>query len=292
MVLDRLKTAYQRGGTGEVVRGARRRLARVIYPGPFPSTKRPNQAGTNAVRPAAPSQSASVAARPSPLDVDLPTALAWFESRRPIYEKLVDAVRPHVDPAGVVFDIGANVGYFTTMLAECLSFTGEAHLFEPVPNLVTLCRENLAGAPFTTHIYDFALGDEDETVDLYVSHRGNLGWNTMVGGRRTPDMTKITISVRRFDEAGISAVPNFIKIDVEGAEHKVLRGLLPALREWPRRPIILCEIGWGGGHPDWNLELIAFSELADLGYRAVSLDNEPVDVAALTRTTDVIFLPS
>jgi FkbM family methyltransferase len=270
-----------------LVRAVRRRLARAIYPGPLPTKPKASKAAPvgvakPAVKPPAP--------RPSALTVDLDVALAWFEGRRPTYEKLAAAVAPHIDPARPMFDVGANIGYFTRVLAETTGQTGEVHLFEPIPNLATLCRKYLADVSFPVQIHEFGLSDEDATVDLYVANSGNLGWNTMVGEKTHQDMTRVSINVRSFESIGVDAVPSFIKIDVEGAEYRVFKGLLPALERWTSRPAILCEIGWGSNHPDWQKELVVFNALKDLGYRVLDLNQEPIDITTLSKTTDVLFV--
>ena len=113
----------------------------------------------------------------------------------------------------------------------------------------------------------------------------------MVAQRRTADMREIRVQMRRLDTVDLEQVPSFVKIDVEGAEYRVLRGMLPVLEQWPTKPAILCEIGWGTAHPEWQQELAAFDRLFALGYRATSLAGEPLDVRTLSRTTDVLFVP-
>ncbi|MET3961216.1 FkbM family methyltransferase [Marmoricola sp. OAE513] len=277
--IDAAREALAEGGVAELVRRTRLWSAGKIYPGvmPRPRPKRPR------VRPAP---------TPSARDVGHAAALAWFDERRSTYERLATAVAPYVDPEGVFFDVGANIGYFTRTLAEQTGFRGTAHLFEPVPHLVGLCAQTLAGAPYESVVHAFGLSDTDATLDLYLSADGNLGWNTMVAAKATPGMVRTEIEVRSWASSGVTDVPTFIKIDVEGAEHRVLTGLLPALRTWTRRPAILCEIGWGTTHPDWTDELAAFAAMTAIGYRIVDLDGRPIDVATLTRTTDVLFLPS
>jgi len=97
--------------------------------------------------------------------------------------------------------------------------------------------------------------------------------------------------MRRYDDLGIGA-PGFIKIDVEGAEYQVLRGMIGTLRKAPHLPPILCAIGWGQGHPRWNEELSVFDEVLALGYRTESVDGPPIEVRSLTATTDVFLVPT
>jgi FkbM family methyltransferase len=281
-----VRRARAEGGPRELARRTARWLAargRTPAPTPAPTPAR-------ARRKAAP--------RPAPraTDVDHARALAWFDRRREVYDGLAAAAAPYVEPDGTFLDVGANIGYFTRVLAERTGFRGTVHLFEPIPHLASLATRTLADVPYRAVVHPFGLSDEDAELDIYVSGDGNLGWNTMVAAKAGATMRPERIAVRRFDGLGLpdldpEVVPSFVKVDVEGAEHRVLAGMLGALTTWPSRPVILCEVGWGSGHPDWAAELAVFERLAGLGYRTVDLDRQPLDVTTLERTTDVLFLP-
>ena len=279
---SKVRRALAEGGPRELVRRARVWAARGIHPGPLPEAPAPAR---RRARPRPP------ATRLRAVDVEHTAALAWFERRRATYEELAAAVAPYVARDGVYFDIGANIGFFTSVLAERTGFRGTVHLFEPVPRLAALCEVTLADAPFTAHVHNYALGAEDGTTQIYLAGDGNLGWNTLVAEKTHAEMSAIDIQIRTLAGTGVADVPSFVKIDVEGAEYLVLAGLLPVLASWPVKPVILCEIGWGAGHPQWDEELAVFDRLAALGYHSRGLDGEPVDLRTLTRTTDVLFVP-
>lgn len=217
-------------------------------------------------------------------------AMAWFAPRKPAYIRLAQAVAPYVRPDGMVLDIGANIGYFTKILGETLGLTGTVHLYEPVPNLAALCRVTASNLPFETVVHEYGLSDEDAEIEIFTDVNGNLGWNTIIA-ERADGMTSNKIQVRKFVPEALGATPAFVKIDVEGAESKVLNGMIDAFATWSPRPPVLCEIGWGQGHPHWQDELAVFTRLLDLGYHVVDLNGKPVDITTLTKTSDVIFLP-
>lgn len=289
--LDSVQSALKEGGVPELVRRTRLWTAARIYPGTIPAPRPPAKPqrkaqakATGAPKPVVPKATAS--------DVAHAEALAWFEGRRATYERLAAAVAPYVDPQGVFYDVGGNIGFFTKVLAEQTAFTGTVHLFEPVPNLAKLCAMTLDGVPYTAHIHEFGLSNEDASIDIFVSGDGNLGWNTIVADKASSGMVRSQIQVRAFNGAGITDVPTFIKIDVEGAEHRVFAGMVQSLASWPTKPAILCEIGWGIHHPQWAEELAAFGDLAAIGYQATDLEGNPIDLTTLTKTTDVLFLPA
>jgi FkbM family methyltransferase len=277
-----VRRALHDGGVPELARRTRRWLAGRVDRGPAappaPAAKR------------VPAQRR----RPRATDVDHARALAWFEGRRAVYERLADVAAPYVEPTGTFLDVGANIGYFTRVLAERVGFTGTAHLFEPIPHLAELCAQTLDGAPYRAVVHPFGLSEADDELDIFVGDDGNLGWNTLVAVKATGTMQAERIAVRRFSDLDLAhgAAPDFVKIDVEGAEHRVLAGMLDALDRWERRPAILCEIGWGRSHPQWSEELAVFDRLGGLGYRVTTLDGDPVDPGDLERTTDVLFVPT
>ena len=226
-------------------------------------------------------------------NVSMAQARRWFDGHRAGYERLVDAALPHVPPDGVVFDIGANIGYFSRLLAERAGFHGTLHLFEPLPHLASLCRENFADPmAFRATVHEFALSDRDGVDEFLVAGNGNLGWNTLIVEKATDDMMRVTVPVRVFDAAGIADRPDFIKIDVEGAEYRVLRGMAGSLARWDPKPVILCEVGWGRRHPQFADQVAAFDDLVALGYTLRTLDGAAIRIGDLAETTDILAHPT
>ena len=233
----------------------------------------------------------STETKQSAMTVSHKEAMKWYQIRKSSFEDLVSAIAPYVDQNGVVFDVGANVGFFSRLLAEKTDFKGSLYLYEPLPHLAKLCEETFHDAPYDAHIFHYGLSDSDTEVDLFVASNGNLGWNTMVESKASDDMEKVRIHVKNFENCKPDAVPTFIKIDVEGSEYLVLRGMFDSLRTWTPRPVILCEVGWGTSHPKWDEELKVFNELKTIGYSICDLKGQAIDETAITGTTDVLFLP-
>lgn len=218
-------------------------------------------------------------------------AMEWFEFRKDRYDRLISAVYPYVSSNGVIFDVGANIGYFTFLLAERLNFKGSAYLFEPVPHLAELCKTTFRDVSFGVTVFDFGLSDRDAEEAIFIAGNGNLGWNTLVSQMATSDMKKVPIRLKSFDTCGIDVTPSLIKVDVEGAEYKVFRGMVDSLKKWKPLPVVLCEVGWGQSHPAWEEEMSVFTEMKQIGYVICDLDGLPIDENNLQATTDVLFIP-
>ena len=218
-------------------------------------------------------------------------AQKWFERRKASYDGLISAVCPYIGADAIIFDVGANIGYFTSLLAQKVNFKGSAFLFEPIPHLAELCRETLRDVPFSYNVFDFGLSDKDGEADLFIDANGNLGWSTLVSRMTSSEMVKVWVRLKSFDTCGIDAKPSFIKIDVEGSEYLVIRGMLSSLKKWRPLPVLLVEVGWGRYHPEWKEELRIFEELKQLGYAVCDLHGQSIAPSDLRETTDVLFIP-
>jgi len=188
----------------------------------------------------------------------------------------------HLRPGSIVLDIGANFGAFTRKTIEicpkCFVLA-----FEPVPQYAGLINYRYGWHPHVS-VFPFAIGENAETFDLWLSPT-NLGWNTMEMSRATDDMVKTSISVRSFD--ALIKMPldiSLIKIDVEGSEWRVLRGLKRTLGSQNPLPILLIEVAWPNQEPNWQKKLAEFEWLFSIGYRRV-------DFSLMSGTQDVVFVP-
>jgi FkbM family methyltransferase len=155
----------------------------------------------------------------------------------PRYEgTFATALLKEAKPGDVIWDIGANVGFYTRKLAEAAGNLGKVVAFEPAPDTVQLLRTAVASYAQVV-IEETALSDYTGTAEFSVSdqHQTNaLGVTPMTG--RT-----IRVKVARGDSFAERAFPNVIKLDVEGFELDVIRGLETTLPD-PRVRSVFIEV--------------------------------------------------
>lgn len=164
------------------------------------------------------------------------------------YEILTIAAMEKTLHSGDTFiDVGSNIGYISAIGAGLVGKTGEVHSFEPVPEYFKKTKKMTEMNPdYKIIANQFALGEKEEMTQIDIFGNGNIGWNTMVPGFMKPETRKqaINVSVRRLDnyikEHNLKNI-TFIKIDVEGFEFSVLKGLKDFLTETKQKPTILCE---------------------------------------------------
>jgi FkbM family methyltransferase len=138
----------------------------------------------------------------------------------------------YVHTGMTVLDIGANIGIYSMLLAELVGTQGKVLAFEPDPVLfeaaVTNSRLNRKDAVIKVH--NLALGSRTGQATLYRSSY-NSGDNRLSDSARHRE--PVIVNIARGDDALSGAHIDLIKMDVQGWEAEVLRGLEQTLRSNP-----------------------------------------------------------
>ena len=159
---------------------------------------------------------------------------------------------------GVFVDVGANHGYFTVLAAALVGVTGRVVAFEPNPAVFEQLRTHVRLNGFSARVttVQAALADEEsDSALLFVSNDpGNSGLSSLVAARTylhsgslSHDRT-VSVRIETFDRwFRSSALPriDLVKIDVEGAEERVIAGMLATLASG-KVSAMICETVWGG----------------------------------------------
>lgn len=139
-------------------------------------------------------------------------------------------------------DIGCHKGEILSEMVK-LSPKGKHYAFEPIPSFYEDLKDNFA---FTCAIYPWALSDEEGVTTFnYVKNApAYSGLNKRAYAINNPEIEEIEVEVKRLDDLVPKSVPiTLIKIDVEGAEFKVLKGAKELLTR--DKPIVIFECGLG-----------------------------------------------
>lgn len=161
----------------------------------------------------------------------------------------------HLQPGMVVFDVGANLGYYTLLFADAVGPQGRLVSIEPHPDTFELLRQSveLNGYSRRTRLVRAAATAVDgEKLRLFAPSGEPKNATLervpeeMVGERF--EVESIAIDTLA---AGLSRV-DFLKIDVEGAERSVVEGMRETVRR--HRPTIVLEYNRGRyDDPEWVL---------------------------------------
>ena len=138
--------------------------------------------------------------------------------------------------SGMTFlDVGAAVGWFTLIGAHMVGSEGKVLAYEPMPSRLELLRENVKLNGFeNVSCFPFALSDKDG--EAYMEGPGMM--------RVTEKRTDTPVKTIRFDShvRGLNlGRVDIVKIDVEGAELRLLHGMRKTIENNPRIKIV-CEV--------------------------------------------------
>lgn len=174
------------------------------------------------------------------------TGISWPIIRNDFEPGEMAFLSKHVSPGQTIFDIGANIGFFSMVLAKLVGPSGRVVGFEPLPFLheraVMSALEN--GFAHCT-IHNVALAKEHGTVAL-VYAPGSPNWGgafLSFDGSVLPGHASVPVPTCPLSDFVEGGLPSLIKIDVEGGEHLVMSYAVDILKD--ARPIVVSEIHRG-----------------------------------------------
>ncbi len=157
-----------------------------------------------------------------------------------------------VDDGAMCVDVGANIGFMTSVMAARLRTAGHIHCFEPVPELADSLAAHVAvwqqqtGATFSVHRLALTEKAGAQTLCLPPGFEQNRGLAMLASSARKTELTTgartLRVECDRLD-ALFRDHPHvdLVKIDVEGCERQVLEGAAELLRSGRIRDVILEE---------------------------------------------------
>ena len=195
--------------------------------------------------------------------------------------ELQAALRKWMKPGMVVYDVGANIGYISMLMARQIGDGGRVFAFEALPANLERLWLNLESSRLGVEItvIPAAVVDRERSVRFLVGLSGGMGKAEGSAGRQEfPYLESIEvqgISLDQFVFEQNNPPPGLVKIDIEGGEVLALPGM--------RR--VLCEC-----HPIIFLELhgpeaaqVAWEELVSAGYRISHMQRGYPEVNSIER---------
>jgi FkbM family methyltransferase len=142
-------------------------------------------------------------------------------------------VRSRLSPGDIVVDIGAHVGWYTLIACKAVGPNGKVYAFEPDPKNFSFLKKNIALNGCTNVVAEQkAVSDQGGTLELFL-HKDHSGWNKI---RYLGDTTSsVSVEAVSFDDYFKDRAESidFVKIDVEGAEGLILKGMKDSLEKFP-----------------------------------------------------------
>ena len=180
-------------------------------------------------------------------------ALGSYEyEKRILFEK-------NVSKSSVVYDIGAHVGFYTLLASDLVGKNGKVIAFEPVPQNLKYLKKHLEINRCTNVIVIEAAVSDKSGISFF-----DEGPNSSVG-HLSEDNSSLTVETVSIDELimrGEIPPPNYVKIDIEGAELLALKGAKSTFRTYSPNIFLATH-----SHRVHNVHIDCINYLASLGYK-------------------------
>ena len=195
-----------------------------------------------------------------------------------MHEKtIVNLVKNEIKKGDVVIDIGAHIGYYTVLFAKLVGPEGKVFAFEASPTNFEILKKNISVNGYKNVILNNkAVSDKNGKLTLYITGRTSTenflfkpeNFTNSSKIKQTVEIDSITLDDYFQDFDGEI---NFLKMDISGAEPRVMKGMSSILNKnnslkiqqewWPNA------IRTHGFEPDSHLKL-----LTEMGYKIYEID--------------------
>lgn len=186
-------------------------------------------------------------------------------------------VKELLRPGDLAIDVGANLGWFSLVMAAAVEPSGEVWAIEPMPPVLSALKRNLAlNEALAVRLFEVALGEIPGMTDIHV-FSGLPHGHSSVSTLDRSDYSSHRVERRTLDDLLAGArTPAFVKLDVEGSERVILRGAEATLAaDCP---------------PIWMIE-VNYATSAAFGFRPTDLLDPFAKRYRLFRITDTGLVP-
>ncbi len=209
----------------------------------------------------------------------LTRVLARFRNSSTYEENFGKAMLEAIRPGDVIWDVGANIGFYTEQFSARVGESGRVVAFEPVP----ACYDKLAASVVgrtNVRLVNAGLGQTAGTVMFDIGSTDESLGRVVEGNSAGAGAKLVRLPIHVGDELAKSEKvppPTYVKVDVEGHELDVLRGMDGLLRS-PVCKNVFVEVHFGilsargqSGAPDEIVRL-----LSGMGYTIGWVDSSHI----------------
>jgi len=156
--------------------------------------------------------------------------------------KTYEFLRYNLSVDDVFYDIGAHIGEYTVLASRIVGYEGEVHAFEPIPHIFNYLKNNVKECRSSKIILNQkVVSDKIGKVEFEVFSEPSIS-RILENTAHNNSAKIITESTTLNEYIKFNKFPRCIKIDVEGAELLVLRGMTELLKlEKAKAPILILE---------------------------------------------------
>ena len=159
-----------------------------------------------------------------------------------IESELIDHMRPVFQPGDLLYDIGANIGLISILMAKYKTgVSAQVFCFEPEPKNFNQLSNNIQLNQLSDRVscHQMALGATEGEIALHVRGNAGEGRHSIATDKGATDSIQVTLKTLSGFAAESGKAPTIVKIDVEGAEGQVLAGMDTLMSTQPPREIFM-----------------------------------------------------
>lgn len=188
-------------------------------------------------------------------------------------EDMILLIKQYLKKGGTVIDCGSNIGFYPLLESQIVGAGGTIVSIEPDPRNYELLQRNLELIPKDVRVFKFniAISSQPGEMSLFVGCASNL--NKIVRDLEPVEQGEtIKVQVDTIDSliAKLGVSPDFLRMDIEGHEVEVIKGMQKTLLDAAPGFVLLFEL-----HPDEYSEKNSLEEvlrpLQDMGFRCEAM---------------------
>lgn len=157
----------------------------------------------------------------------------------PITRRVIDQL---ISSEHTFLDIGANIGFFSLVVAKSHPNIKKIIAFEPHPKLVSIINANIQANTFKTITCEpLALSDQEGEALLYLSKSDmSASLNSDFDHDKSPPVLVKCTTLDKYIQSKSLSGPFLLKVDVEGHENAFFRGAVDTIAKF--KPDLICEV--------------------------------------------------
>src|ERR1700744_2738401 len=213
--------------------------------------------------------------------------IEWVILSNGTYEDEINKlIRISLKTGGNALDIGANIGLQSIRMSQCAGESGRVYAFEPLQYLQEKFNRNISlNKAGNVTLFPFALADEESEADFTINksswNQGTFSLSNKSDGAETQHVAiKVADNIPEIQNLDTLQL---IKIDVEGFEYQVIKGLKQTIQKHKPRIIFEYDDNYWAGTGQKIEDCYSF--LQSLGYTLYQIT--PVGCELLKSVADV-----
>lgn len=156
-----------------------------------------------------------------------------FKKRQDAFE--IELLNKYIQKNNTVLDIGANIGFYASIISEIVGSNGKVYCFEPDNTNYNYLQKSTSGLNNVKAI-NIAVGKKKEKIKIYTSKEINVDHRTYKPEEYDKEIEIDCISIDEYLIEGTKV--DFIKIDIQGYEIEAFKGMTKTITNNPNVKII------------------------------------------------------